>query len=464
MSQLSGLDAAFVHQESPATPMHVSPVLVYAPNPSTGQSLNLECLQTIFTQAIASIPFLTQKLKIVPLGMDEPYWRKDRDFDIDHHLSEQALPAPGDWSQLKHTLARLHADGLDMKRPLWHATLITGLDAIEDLPEDSAALMVKIHHAGIDGVSLARLIMTLHGEGGFDHETTVSTADIDSLTVWNRATFKNWLRPIKLADTVSRLIPKVAKLNSADAPAQLNSTTNHDKTRFNVKLSKPRVVGSLRVSVDDFKRIKRSVGRVTYNDIAVSIVGGALRAYLLSKNELPETSLVCGAPVNLRSAGDHSSGNKIATMQIGLATDIDDPVDRLRAVHQYALIGKQRINTVGTGTIMDISDSFTPAALAEGLRALNFASTRIADIPVPFHVMISNVPGPRHSMALANHPLHSLFGFGPIRHTMGLFHVVTQTAQQYSISFVSCRSMLPDPGFYEQCLIDSAEALLAACE
>ncbi len=107
----------------------------------------------------------------------------------------------------------------------------------------------------------------------------------------------------------------------------------------------------------------RGVRRVTLNDIAISIVGGALRDYLQSHGELPKNSLVCGAPVNLRSKGDGSTGNKIATMQVGLATDIKDPVERLRAVHQYALMGKAKINTLGSGTVMDISDSVAPGLL-----------------------------------------------------------------------------------------------------
>jgi diacylglycerol O-acyltransferase len=108
------------------------------------------------------------------------------------------------------------------------------------------------------------------------------------------------------------------------------------------------------------------------NDIALSVVGGALREYLLAHGELPETSLVFGAPINLRSRDDNSTGNKIATMQVGLATDLADPIERVRTVHQYALMG---INTLGTGSVMDTSDSVAPSLLAEGLRALSFAST-----------------------------------------------------------------------------------------
>ncbi len=149
-------------------------------------------------------------------------------------------------------------------------------------------------------------------------------------------------------------------------------------------------------------------------------------------------------------------------MQIGLASDIADPVKRLRAVHQYALEGKAKIKALGTGTVMEISDSVAPAMLAETLRSVSFATRMRDDIPVPFHVMVSNVPGPQQPLQLAGAELHSVLGLGPIRHTMGLFHIVTHSAEIHSITFTSCRKMLPDYAFYEQCLQDSFAELLAA--
>jgi hypothetical protein len=113
---------------------------------------------------------------------------------------------------------------------------------------------------------------------------------------------------------------------------------------------------------------------------------------------------------------------------------------------------------------MDISDSVVPGVLAEGLKALSFASTRVSEMPVPFHVMISNVPGPLRPISLHDAPLHSLIGLGPIRHSMGLFHVVSNSAEYYTISFTACRSMMPDPQFYEKCLRKSFRKLLAAAE
>lgn len=444
--------------------MHVSPVLIYEPNTETSSGLDIDTVRQAFSDTLSVSPVLNQKLLSLPMGMDEPYWVRDKNFDLNKHISEYALEEPANWEQLKALMAHLHGSGLDLKKPLWHAFLITGLDNIEGLPTGSTALMLKIHHAAIDGVSLARLVTALHDNPREDAELPGpgKQQEPDQIAMWSRANRKHWTRSVKMMDTFSRLIPAVSKMRELEAPAGLNSKTTNKRTRFNIEVSRGRVIGSLEVPTQDLKAIKRGIRRVTLNDIAVSIVGGALREYLQFHDELPSASLVCGAPVNLRGRGDSAVGNKIATMQVGLATDIADPVERVRSVHQYALMGKAKINTLGTGTVMDISDSVTPGVLAEGMRALSFASTRVAEMPVPFHVMVSNVPGPLEPISLHGAPLHSLIGLGPIRHSMGLFHVVSNSAKFYTISFTSCRSIMPDAAFYEQCLQESFRDLLDA--
>ncbi|MFK7730121.1 MAG: wax ester/triacylglycerol synthase family O-acyltransferase [Pseudomonadales bacterium] len=454
MQQLSGLDAAFIHQESASTPMHVSAVLVYSPHERSGKSLNSEALAKVLLSASRHIPFLTQKLKTLPMGIDEPYWARDNNFEVNDHITERRLPTPGNWQQLKQCFAELHCKRLDRTRPLWHAALVTGLDDCNDIPKGSIALVLKVHHACIDGVSLAAMVATMHKAEANSDVCVPAAIELDDYELWNRAGIKSWTRPFKFANTVSNLLPKMLQ-GSDDEAVCLGSDISHQQTILNARVSRKRVLGAVRLPWSEIVQLKRNVRRVTFNDIALAIVSGALRSYLTRHGKLPAKSLVAGAPMSLRNREDASHGNKLATLQVGLATDLEDPVERLRAIHQYAVRGKKKLNAMGSGTIMDISDSMAPAALAEGLRALSFASTRIADIPVPFHVMVSNVPGPSQPLDLQGWPLHSLMGFGPIRHTMGLFHIVTQTEYEQSISFVSCDSILPDAEFYEQCLQDS---------
>jgi diacylglycerol O-acyltransferase len=207
--------------------------------------------------------------------------------------------------------------------------------------------------------------------------------------------------------------------------------------------------------------IKRAVRRVTINDIAMACIAGAMREYLQHHNKLPARSLSSGVPISLRGPADiEAGGNKIATMVVGLGTQIADPLERLRLIHRYAVAGKKQIKALGTGTVMDISDSLAPGLLAESIKSVARAS-RVAEIPVPYHTMISNIPGPPNTLSLGRAKLVAPLGFGPIRDNLGLFHIVSSSETIISLSFSACKNLLPDGGYYESCLQASFAGLLS---
>ena len=271
-------------------------------------------------------------------------------------------------------------------------------------------------------------------------------------------------RQIKLVDTVKNLLPGLVR--ALDSRKEFSDLPPIDRAAslFNDRVGSTRTTGAILLPRQSVLEVKRAVRRVTLNDIALAVVGGALRAYLDSREKLGRDSLACGAPINLRGIENkETGGNKIATMIVGLATHVSDPVERLRLVHRYAVAGKTQINALGTGTVMDISDSLTPGLLAEGIRTLAWAS-RVADVPVPFHTMVSNVPGPQIPMHLGEAELVVPLGLGPIRDNLGLFHIVSGGQSMMSLSFSACKTMLPDGPFYEQCLMDSFDELHEAAQ
>src|SRR5499433_4550285 len=154
MQQLSGLDAAFLALETANTTGHVGGVCVLDPREAP-QPLTLARLTEVLGERLPLVPVLRRKLLNVPLGLDQPYWIDDPDFDIEYHIREIALPRPGSEAQLTEQIARLHARPLDHSRPLWEIYLITGL------AKRRAAVYSKIHHAAIDGVSGAELLTVL---------------------------------------------------------------------------------------------------------------------------------------------------------------------------------------------------------------------------------------------------------------------------------------------------------------
>ncbi len=154
MQQLTGLDAAFLALETANTTGHVGGVCVLDPRQAP-EPLTLARLTEVLGERLPLVPVLRRKLLNVPLGLDQPYWVDDRDFDIEYHIREIALPRPGSDAQLADQIARLHARPLDRSRPLWEIYLITGL------AKRRAAVYTKIHHSAIDGASGAELLTVL---------------------------------------------------------------------------------------------------------------------------------------------------------------------------------------------------------------------------------------------------------------------------------------------------------------
>ncbi len=465
MEQLSGLDAAFVHQESRRSPMHVTAVLIYDTGEDESGAISCEELRDLCASRLGHFPVFRRKLQQVPMGMDTPYWVDVPFANWARQIQESVLPESAGWEGFQRHLSRIHGAQLDLRHPLWEIELIHDLRQFPGLPPNCQAVVLKLHHAAIDGMSMAAIIRGLHDESVEPVEPAPRQVSQPSeWDLWSRANINFMDRQIKLVDTVKNLLPGLVR--ARDSRKEFSDLPPIDRAAslFNDRVGATRTTGAILLPRQSVLEVKRAVRRVTLNDIALAVVGGALRAYLDSRGKLGRDSLACGAPISLRGIEDkETGGNKIATMIVGLATHVSDPVERLRLVHRYAVAGKKQINALGTGTVMDISDSLTPGLLAEGIRTLAWAS-RVADVPVPFHTMVSNVPGPQIPMHLGEAELVVPLGLGPIRDNLGLFHIVSGGQSMMSLSFSACKTMLPDGPFYEQCLMDSFDELQEAAQ
>lgn len=153
MQQLSGLDAALLFTETPNAPMHIGSVGIFDPSTAPDGIVRFKrIIQTAMERAHLA-PYLRQRLVEVPFNADFPYWVRDESFDPEFHIRHIALPKPGDWRQLCIQVARLHARALDRARPLWELYVIEGLDNVKGIPPGCFALVTKLHHAAIDGVT-----------------------------------------------------------------------------------------------------------------------------------------------------------------------------------------------------------------------------------------------------------------------------------------------------------------------
>ena len=467
MEQLTELDYTFIQMESNRTPMHITPIMFYDQSGVKGGRVRFKDILETFERNLYKSKIFRRKLAGGSMGFDTPYWIEDPDFDLEFHVRHIALPKPGDWRQLCILLARLHARGLDLTRPLWEAYVIEGLNEVEGLPNNSFAIMLKVHHAAIDGVSGAEIITAIHSP---EPDTPLPPPRDDwtgepepSLTkVWTRAYVNNLKRPLRLASTMGHLVPNLIEASRLNAARKVPEETAIAKTRFNTAVSPYRVTDALVLELARIKKIRQCTSGATINDVIVAVVSGALRKYLEAHDELPEDSLTCAAPINVRTErNSESKGNQVGVMMIELATDIADPLARLEAVMSHARNAKETSQVVGTGVMMDITRGLSPQVTNLAKWATTLAANRDA-IPMPVHTVISNVPGPQSPLYLAGARLHMLMGMGPLVDMAGLFHAVISGIGLITINFVSCREMLPDPDFYKQCLEESYSDLEAA--
>ena len=465
MEQLTEIDNTFVQMESNRTPMHITPVMFYDQSMAPGGKVRFKDILEVFRRNLHKSKIFRRKLAGGALGFDTPYWIEDADFDLEFHVRHIALPKPGDWRQLCILMARLHARGLDMRRPLWEAYVIEGLNEVEGLPKNSFAIMLKVHHAAIDGVSGAEIISAIHS---LEPDAPLPDVSDDWQAeappalgkVWTQAYINNLKRPVRLISTVGELIPNVLKANRLSEERDRDGhEVSTQKTRFNGRVSSHRVTDTLVMELPRIKKIRQCVPGATINDVIVTVVSGAMRKYLQAKGELPEQSLCCAAPITVRQErNSESKGNQVGVMTIDMATDIEDPAERLQAVLQHSLNSKETSQVVGTGVMMDVTRSLWPQFASITMRAATFAADWDS-LPMPIHTVISNVPGPQTPLYLAGARVHMLMGLGPLVDMSGLFHAVISGMGLISINFLSCREMIPDPDFYKQCLAESYDEL-----
>ncbi len=467
MEQLTGMDATFLHSEVGNSPMHIGSLFMYDAATAPDGFVRFKDILRTFQERLDLSTVFRRKLATVPLNLDQPYWVEDENFDLEFHVRHIALPKPGDWRQLCIQVARLHARPLDRSRPLWEAYVIEGLDNVEGLPKGSFALLLKIHHAAIDGATGTEIM-------GAIHDLSVVAEPAAPAKPWRpesmpgngkllwRAYLANLRHPLRFVNVIGKGVPALHRLRLGEKEKKFRRLGDKEKTRFNGPISPHRVFGAVNYDLGEVRRIKQAVDGATVNDVMLAIVAGALRKYLLDKNELPEKSLVAGAPVNVRSEEEvGAGGNVISMMSIALRTDIADPLQRLEMVHQEAVQSKAYNNAMGARMMADVSNSLPSHLTALGFRAASAAGLTAGSKP-NFNTIVTNVPGPQVPLYMGGAKLVRSLGVAPCMDNMGLFHPVTSYDGMIAISFQSCREMMPDPDFYEDCLRESFAELQEA--
>ena len=481
MQQLSAQDASFVYLESTATPMHVGSLCIYDGGHADAARLHEEAILRNVDERLHLNATTRRRLVRVPFEADYPYWIEDNNFDLEYHVRRIALPQPADRATLMKLASRIFARPLDMTKPLWELYVIEGLDNVEDLPANSFAVLTKTHHAAVDGASGLHFLELLHDLGPeptrippAEHPWRPEPLPTDAELMF-RSTLNNLQQPMRLAETLTRQFSQFTRqttnpdgsgfsLPAASPNPTSRLTSPVPKTRFNGQVTPHRVMGSVNISLADIKQIRAAVPGATVNDVVLTVCGGALRAYLESKNELDPQSLVAMAPVNLRQPGDSTAdgGNRVSALFVPIGTNIAEPLERLKAVFQETSASKVMHQAVGAAEMTDYS-KFVPAFTAA--LASRVITENAANMPnPPFNVSITNVPGPQNPLYFSSAPMVSAMGIGPITQGLGLIFPVLSYCGRITISFTSCREMLPDPEDFEGCIQTAFDALMNAAK
>ncbi len=460
MRRLKGQDAAFWFGETPAWHMHVGSLGIVDISDAPDYSFDL--VRKLLIERLPQLPQFRWKAFEVPLGIDRPVWVEDDAFDPDYHIRRIAVPPPGDHAQLEDLVGHLFSYKLNRDRPLWE------LWVIEGLADGRIAVLAKVHHAIVDGVSGAGL-----GEILLDIEPTprpapdsvapdeVARAPSSGELLAQGMVNAAFVMPVRTARVASQMLGQAVSVAGYARRSARPSFPLFDAPRvsFDGELTPHRRLSGATVELARLKAIKDTAG-VKLNDVVLALCSGVLARYLDERGELPDRSLIAQVPVSLRTDADKDDvGSKVGTMFVSLATEMADPAERLERIAESSQSAKEMRRALSARGIIGISEAAPPALIGLAARAISLTGLTDGTRP-PVNVVISNVPGPPFPLYMAGGLVEHLLPLGPLLLGIGLNITVFSYRDQLDVGFLSCPELLAEPAL----LADSVEGELALLE
>ena len=453
--------AAFLFAENRQMPMHVGGLQLFEKPEGAPRDYVRQLYET-----------MSQVEEIAPLFLKRPTrgistagqwaWTQDQNFDIEYHVRHSALPKPGRIRELLDLVSRLHSTRLARERPLWEAHLIEGLR------DGRVAMYTKVHHSLVDGISAMRLMQSV---------MTTDPDKRDMPPMWAARPDAKATRVRAQAETSLADVPLEAMrtalgitADAAGMPAALVKTLKHGLRNETSALSlyAPRtmlnttITGSRRFAAQGWPLERlRAIGKAsgtTLNDVVLAMCSGAIRAYLLEHDALPDTTLVSMVPVGLNAKHSQSAsaegGNAVGPVMVKLGTDLHDPAARLASIHASMKTGKEALGSMTPLQIMAMSAlGMAPSIITPLLRMQGI-------VRPPFNLIISNVPGPKKTQYVNGAKLVGTYPLSIPINGMALNITCNSYADDMDFGLTGCRRSVP----HLQRLLGHLDDELAALE
>jgi diacylglycerol O-acyltransferase len=463
MRRLSGPDGLFLLLEMPEHPMQA--IAVGLLSAGTGGPLTLEDLRQHLAVRLDQLPALRCRVVPVPLGLAHPVLVEDDHFDLGQHLRHAVLPEPGGPQELDAIWAHLVSQCLDRGRPLWRITLIDGL------ADGRQALVLEFHHALMDGFALRTTLERI-----FSDEVPAS-----SRSPWQPGPMPGRARLVSgalahNAQVLARLPGLVARTGRAGSAVRRRQATaavkvpragvDVPRSAINAGTTPRRRFARTSLPLDEVLAVKNLAG-ATVNDVALAIVGGALRGFLESRGLLPDRPLVARIFAGLAEIGStpRTEGNRVAALRTSLATDIADPWERLVRICAVTTEAKKCLDLTGRELVGDWLSSIPPMLGSPLVRRHDAVrrSPGTRQVKLDANVSVSNLRGPSVPWRLGSTDVEEMY-LEPPGGDVAVHFALWDYAGQLLFGILSFTEVVEDPGELAMHLSRSLDELVAAAE
>jgi diacylglycerol O-acyltransferase / wax synthase len=452
---LSALDVSFLEVESPTAHMHVGWAAQLAP-PRGRARPRFSKVRDLIAGRLERSPRYRQKLAEVPMGLGNPVWVDDEDFDLDRHVRHSR------GRDLGRIADRVMSEPLDPTRPLWEFWIA------DQLPDGRLGIVGKAHHCMVDGLAAVELASLLldpdpdsesasedRGAHAWQAQPPPDGAELLAAGIRGRvgAGLGLALTPARLVRSPRRLLRLPGQAGRAARALADAFRPAPGSPALNRPISGKRHLARARRPLDDLLRVKRAYG-ATVNDVLLAAAAGGLRRFLKARGEdpLPLKTMV---PVSVReSDGDDELGNQISFIFVDLPCDEPDPVRRLRTVQ--ASVGERKA-------------AGEPEAANEVLEAIGYAPrflqrpiSKLAASPRAFNLVVSNIPGPREPLYMLGCELEAAYPVVPLSDGHGVSIGMTTIRDDVCLGVYADRESVPDADLLSEAIDDSIDELLQA--